>query len=65
MLVDYFHSCVRARSLDIATQIKNMGAPLLVFACIYYDIYAIIFLVAFRKIRDCVMEEEEFEDLKD
>jgi hypothetical protein len=32
MLVDYFNGCVRARSLGIATQIKNMGAPLLVFA---------------------------------
>jgi hypothetical protein len=25
----------------------------------------LFFLVAFRKIRDCVMEEEEFEDLED
>jgi hypothetical protein len=32
MLVDYFNGCVRARSLGIVAQIKNMGAPLLVFA---------------------------------
>jgi hypothetical protein len=32
MLVDYFNGCVRALSLGIAAQIKNMGAPLLVFA---------------------------------
>jgi hypothetical protein len=31
MLVDYFNGYVRARSLDIAAQIKNMGASLLVF----------------------------------
>jgi hypothetical protein len=32
MLVDYFNGYVRARSLGIAAQIKNMGSPLLVFA---------------------------------
>jgi hypothetical protein len=30
-------------SLGIAAQIKNLGAPVLVFAIIWYDIYAIIF----------------------
>jgi hypothetical protein len=32
MWIDYFNGCVRARSLSVAAQIKNMGAPLLVFA---------------------------------
>jgi hypothetical protein len=32
MWIDYFNNCVRARSLGTAIQIKNMGAPLLVFA---------------------------------
>jgi hypothetical protein len=43
MCIDYFNSCVRARSLGIAAQIKNMRASLLVFAGIWYDICAIIF----------------------
>jgi hypothetical protein len=32
MLVNYFNSYMRARSLGIVAQIKNMGAPLLVYA---------------------------------
>jgi hypothetical protein len=40
---------VHARSLGIAAQIKNMGAPLLVFAGIWYDIYAIIFWLPSEK----------------
>jgi hypothetical protein len=43
MLVDYFNGCVRACRLGIAAQIKNMGAPLLEFTSIWYDICAIIF----------------------
>jgi hypothetical protein len=42
MLVDYFNDCARTYSLGIAAQIKYMGAPLLVFAGIWYDIYVII-----------------------
>jgi hypothetical protein len=53
MLVDYFNGCVRARSLGIAVQIKNMGAPLLVFAGIWYDICAIIFWLPLEKTRLC------------
>jgi hypothetical protein len=49
MWIDYFNDCVRARSLDIAAQIKNMGAPLLVFAGIWYDICAIIFWLPSQK----------------
>jgi hypothetical protein len=40
-----------------------MGAPLLVFAGIWYDMYVIIFWLP--TIRDCVMKEEEFDDLED
>jgi hypothetical protein len=58
MLVNYFNGCVRARSLGIVAEI-------LVFADIWYDICAIIFLATFRKIQDYIVEEEEFEDLKD
>jgi hypothetical protein len=49
MLVDYFNGCVRARSLGIAAQIKNMGALLMVFAGIWYDICAIIFWLPSEK----------------
>jgi hypothetical protein len=49
MLVDSFNGCVHARSLGIAAQIKNMGAPLLVFAGIWYDICAIIFWLPSEK----------------
>jgi hypothetical protein len=43
MLHDYFNGCVRACSLGIVAQIKKMGEPLLVFADLWFDIYAIIF----------------------
>jgi hypothetical protein len=49
MLVDYFNGCVRARSLGITAQIKNMGASLLVFAGIWYDICATIFWLPSEK----------------
>jgi hypothetical protein len=49
MLIDYFNGCVRACSLGIAAQIKNMGAPLLIFADIWYDICAIIFWLSSEK----------------
>jgi hypothetical protein len=49
MLVDYFNGCVRTRSLSIAAQIKNIETPLLIFACIWYDIYVIILLYHGRK----------------
>jgi hypothetical protein len=35
----------------------------LIFAGLWFDIYA--FLAALKKVQDCIMEEEEFEDLKD
>jgi hypothetical protein len=39
MLIDYSNSCVYARSLDIAAQIKIMGEPLLVFTSLWFDVY--------------------------
>jgi hypothetical protein len=54
-------ACVHV-ALALRLKYKNIGAPLLIFVGIWYDIY---FLAAFGKIRDCVMEEEEFEDLED
>jgi hypothetical protein len=49
MWIDYFNGCMCARSLVIVAQIKNMGAPLLVFAGIWYDICAIIFWLPSEK----------------
>jgi hypothetical protein len=49
MLVDYFDGCPHACSLGIAAQIKNMEAPLLVFAGIWNDICAIIFWLPSEK----------------
>jgi hypothetical protein len=42
MLHDYFNGCARARSLGIVAQLKK-GKPLLVFAGLRLDIYAITF----------------------
>jgi hypothetical protein len=39
MLIDYSNSCVRARSLDIAAQIKIMGESLLVFTSLWFGVY--------------------------
>jgi hypothetical protein len=39
MWIDYFNGCARARSLGIATQIKIMGEPSLVFTGLWFDIY--------------------------
>jgi hypothetical protein len=49
ILIDYFNGCVHARNLGIAAQIENMGAPLLVFAGIWYDICVIIFWLSSEK----------------
>jgi hypothetical protein len=53
MLVDYFNDCAPARSLGIPSQIKNMGAPLLVFAGIWYDIYVIMLWLPLKNTRLC------------
>jgi hypothetical protein len=49
MLVDYFNGSVCTYSLGIVAQIKNMGAPLLVFAGILYDICATFFWLSSEK----------------
>jgi hypothetical protein len=54
-------TCVHV-ALALRLKLKK-GEPLLVFTCLWFDI--IIFWLAFRKIQDCVIEEEEFENLKD
>jgi hypothetical protein len=43
MLLDYSNDCTRARSLDIAPQIKIMGEPMLVFTDLRIEI-CVIFL---------------------
>jgi hypothetical protein len=43
MLHGYFIGCTRACSLGIVTEILKKE-PLLIFACLWFDIYAIIFL---------------------
>jgi hypothetical protein len=49
---------MRARSLGIMIQIKKKED-----ICWYLQFY--YFLASFRKIQDCVIEEEDFENLKD
>jgi hypothetical protein len=64
MWYDCFNGCVRARSLGTAAQIKKKENH-----CWYLQVYGLILchylLAGFRKIQDCVMEEEEFEGLED
>jgi hypothetical protein len=43
MWYDCFNSCVRARSLGTAAQIKKKGEPLLVFTGLWFAICAIFF----------------------
>ena len=57
MLIDYFNGCVRARSLGIAAQINYRRT--------IFGIIRSILSVAFKKLQDCVLKEEEFEDLED
>jgi hypothetical protein len=53
---------MHARSLDTAAQIKKKKNHYW-----YLQVYGLISvpLKSFKKIQDCVMEEEEFEDLED
>jgi hypothetical protein len=37
--IDYFNGYARARSLDIAAQIKIIGEPSLVFTGLWFSIY--------------------------
>jgi hypothetical protein len=61
MLIDCFNGYTRAHSLDITAQIKIMEEPSLVFIGF---IAWYLSLVVFRKVQDCVMEEDS-EDLTD
>jgi hypothetical protein len=45
--------CVYACSLDIVVQIKT------------WSMLWVFFFAAFRKLQDCIIEKEKFEDLKD
>jgi hypothetical protein len=49
MWYDCFNSCVRARRLGIAAQIKKKREPLLVFTDLWFDICAIIFWLVSEK----------------
>jgi hypothetical protein len=64
MWYDCFNVCVRARSLGTAAQIKKRENHYwyLQFMVCYLCHYL---LAGFRKIQDCIMEEEEFEGLED
>jgi hypothetical protein len=66
MWYDYFNGCVRARSLGTAAQIKKKKRTTI---SIYRFIVCYLchyLLAGFKKIQDCIMEEEEeFEGLED
>jgi hypothetical protein len=53
MLVDYFNGWIRALNFSIADQIKNMGAPILIFAGIWYDILPLFFGCLQKNMRLC------------
>jgi hypothetical protein len=55
MMIDYFNGCVCARSLRIAAQIKIIGEPSFT---IFRSMVMYPSLAVFRKIQDCIMEEE-------
>jgi hypothetical protein len=61
MLIDYFNGCACARSLGIATQIKIMGEPSLVFTGLWFGS---IWLPS-RKYKIMSWKKKEFEDLED
>jgi hypothetical protein len=62
MWIDYFNGCACARSLGIATQIKIMGEPLLVFTGLWFGIYLGLPLEKYKIVS---WKKKEFEDLKD
>jgi hypothetical protein len=62
MWIDYFNGCARARSLDIAAQIKIMEEPLLVFTCLWFGIYLGL---PSEKYKIMSWKKKQFEDLKD
>jgi hypothetical protein len=65
MWYDCFNGCVRARSLGTAAQIKKKGRTTIGIYRFMVWYLCHYLLAGFRKIQDCVMEEEEFEGLED
>jgi hypothetical protein len=64
MWYDCFNGCVRARSLDTAAQKKKERTTIGIYRFMFC--YLCHYLLAgFRKIQDYLMEEKEFEGLKD
>jgi hypothetical protein len=64
MWYDCFNGCVRAHSLGTAALIRKRENHVGIYRFMVW--YLCHYLLAgFKKIQDCVMEEEEFEGLKD
>jgi hypothetical protein len=61
MVIDYFNGCTRARSLDIAAQIKIMGEPSLVFLGLQFCTYL---RLPSGKYKIVSWKKKEFEDLE-
>jgi hypothetical protein len=61
MLIDYFNSCARARSLGIAAQIKIMGEPSLVFIGLWFGFIRL----PSEKYKIMSWKKKKFEDLED
>jgi hypothetical protein len=62
MWIDYFNCCARARSLDIAAQIKIMGEPSLIFTGLWFGIYL---RLPSKKYKIVSWKKNAFEDLED
>jgi hypothetical protein len=61
MLIDYFNGCARVRSLGIATQIKIMGEPSLVFTGLWFGSIRL----SSEKYKIISWKKKEFDDLED
>jgi hypothetical protein len=64
MWYDCFNGYVRARSLGTAAQIKKKRTTIGIYRFMVCYLFHYL-LAGFRKIQNCVMEEEEFEGLED
>jgi hypothetical protein len=62
LLIDYFNGCARACSLSIATQIKIMRKPSLLFTGLGFGIYL---GPPLEKYKIMLWKKKEFKDLKD
>jgi hypothetical protein len=61
MVIDYFNGCTRAHNLSIASQIKIMGEPSLIFSDLWFDIYI---RLPPGKYKIVSWKKKEFEDLE-